>query len=229
LTKSGHILAAAAAAGILLSCGGGAFAQNAPPPFPVPPPANAPLPFVSPIFGDNMVLQRGKPDSIWGWSKPGDTVRVQIGERSATGTAGPDHRWEVKIEPPAPGGPYTVTISGAQNVELHNVLVGDVWICGGQSNMGLPLRFTADGGLVVKGDKLGEFSVAGDDRKWYWADARIKGRTVIVSSPSVPHPAQVRYAWQSNPEATLFNGAGLPAAPFRTDDWPGMTPNARPY
>ena len=86
-----------------------------------------------------------------------------------------------------------------------------------------------DGGLVVKGDKLGEFSVAGDDRKWYWADARIKGNTVIVSSPSVPHPAQVRYAWQSNPEATLFNGAGLPAAPFRTDDWPGMTPNARPY
>ena len=86
-----------------------------------------------------------------------------------------------------------------------------------------------DGGLVVKGDKLGEFSVAGDDRKWCWADARIKGNTVIVSSPSVPHPAQVRYAWQSNPEATLFNGAGLPAAPFRTDDWPGMTQNARPY
>jgi sialate O-acetylesterase len=86
-----------------------------------------------------------------------------------------------------------------------------------------------DGGLVVKGDKLGEFSVAGDDRKWYWADARIKGNTVIISSPSVPHPAQVRYVWQSNPEATLFNGAGLPAAPFRTDDWPGMTQNARPY
>jgi hypothetical protein len=80
-----------------------------------------------------MVLQRGKPDTIWGWSKPGERVRVQIGERSATGTAGTDHRWEVKIEPPAPGGPYTVTISGAQNVELHNVLVGDVWICGGQS------------------------------------------------------------------------------------------------
>jgi hypothetical protein len=52
---------------------------------------------------------------------------------------------------------------------------------------------------------------------------------VIVSSPSVPHPAQVRYAWQSNPEATLFNGAGLPAEPFRTDDWPGKTKDARPY
>jgi sialate O-acetylesterase len=52
---------------------------------------------------------------------------------------------------------------------------------------------------------------------------------VTVSSPSVPHPTQVRYAWQSNPEATLFNGAGLPAGPFRTDDWPEMTQDTRPY
>ena len=87
----------------------------------------------------------------------------------------------------------------------------------------------ADGGLVVKGSKLEEFSIAGDDRKWFWADARIEGDTVVVSSPSVLQPTQVRYAWQSNPAATLFNGAGLPAAPFRTDTWPGKTEGARPY
>jgi sialate O-acetylesterase len=88
----------------------------------------------------------------------------------------------------------------------------------------LKLRFDhTDGGLVVKGGKLGEFSVAGDDRKWHWADARIEGDTVIVESKSVPDPKVVRYAWQANPAATLFNGAGLPAAPFRTDDWPGIT------
>ena len=86
-----------------------------------------------------------------------------------------------------------------------------------------------DGGLIVKGDKLGEFSIAGDDRKWYWADARIEGDTVVISSPSVPNPKEVRYAWQSNPAATLFNGAGLPAAPFRTDTWPLKTESARPY
>jgi sialate O-acetylesterase len=92
------------------------------------------------------------------------------------------------------------------------------------------LHFThVEGGLVVKGDKLGEFSIAGDDRKWVWADARIEGDTVIVSSPSVPNPKEVRYAWQSNPAATLFNGAGLPAAPFRTDTWPLKTESARPY
>ncbi len=84
-----------------------------------------------------------------------------------------------------------------------------------------------DGGLVVKGDKLGEFAVAGDDHKWYWADAKVDGNSVIVSSPSVPDPKEVRYAWQSNPVATLFNGAGLPAVPFRTDQWPGKTVNAK--
>jgi hypothetical protein len=53
--------------------------------------------------------------------------------------------------------------------------------------------------------------------------------TVVVSSPSVPHPTQARDAWQPNPEATLFNGAGLTAAPFRTDPWPEVTQTARPY
>ena len=87
----------------------------------------------------------------------------------------------------------------------------------------------ADGGLVAKGGKLEEFSIAGEDRKWVWADAHIDGDAVVVSSPEAPHPTQVRYAWQSNPNATLFNDAGLPAIPFRTDTWPGKTDNARPY
>src|ERR1035437_11186849 len=99
-----------------------------------PQPTAKTLPFISTLFGDNMVLQRGEPDAIWGWSDPDDTVRVQIGESTATGTAGTDRRWQVKIQPPAPGGPYTVKITGHQSAELHNVLVGDVWLCGGQSN-----------------------------------------------------------------------------------------------
>ena len=93
----------------------------------------------------------------------------------------------------------------------------------------LKLNFDhTDGGLVVKGDKLGEFSVAGDDHKWYWADARIQGDAIILSTQSVPDPRAARYAWQANPLATLFNGAGLPAAPFRTDDWPGVTEGRKP-
>lgn len=82
----------------------------------------------------------------------------------------------------------------------------------------LRIRFDhADGGLVAKGGELVEFSIAGEDLKWTWAEARIDGRSVIVSSPDVRQPKYARYAWQSNPRATLYNGAGLPAVPFRTD------------
>ena len=88
----------------------------------------------------------------------------------------------------------------------------------------LKLRFShADGGLVAKDGKPEEFSVAGADHKWHWADAKIDGDSIIVSSPGVPDPVAARYAWQSFPTATLYNGAGLPAVPFRTDTWPGVT------
>ena len=138
-----HILLAAAATGLLFSHDCRAFAQDAAA-------AAKPLPFVSPLFGDDMVLQRDKADAIWGWSEPGDNVRVQIGDNNATGVAQADRRWQVKIKPPAPGGPYTVKITGRETVELHNVMVGDVWLCGGQSNMGLPLRATLNGADEVK-------------------------------------------------------------------------------
>ena len=57
------------------------------------------LPFLSTVFGNNMVLQRGKPDAIWGWGEPGESVRVEIGDKAATGVAGADRRWQVRIEP----------------------------------------------------------------------------------------------------------------------------------
>ena len=75
-------------------------------------------------------------------------------------------------------------------------------------------------GLVSKGDKLVGFTVAGADRKFVWADAKIVGDTVVVSSPKVKAPAAVRYAWAPNPKCNLYNSAGLPAGPFRTDNWP---------
>lgn len=157
------VRSAAFVVALLFAAGRGAVAQPTPGQGISSPEAKA-LPFVSPIFGDNMVLQRGKPDAIWGWSEPGDTVRVQIADKTASATAGADHRWQVEIEPPAPGGPYSVTIAGRQTVELHNVLVGDVWLCGGQSNMGLPLRFTKDADAAIKAANYPEirfFSVVG--------------------------------------------------------------------
>lgn len=80
------------------------------------------------------------------------------------------------------------------------------------------LTFThPGGGLVAKGGPLKGFSICGDDKKFVWADAVIDGTCVVVSSPQVTKPVAVRYAWANNPECNLYNAAGLPAGPFRTD------------
>jgi sialate O-acetylesterase len=82
------------------------------------------------------------------------------------------------------------------------------------------LKFAhTEGGLQSKGGALTGFAVAGEDRQWKEAAARIDGSSVILSSPEVPRPVAARYAWQDNPVCNLQNGAGLPASPFRTDDW----------
>lgn len=85
------------------------------------------------------------------------------------------------------------------------------------------VRFAHAGeGLEVRdGGKLKRFEIAGKDRVWHWAEARIQGKdSVVVSSPQVPEPVAVRYAWAVNPEgANLVNSDGLPASVFRTDDW----------
>jgi len=92
------------------------------------------------------------------------------------------------------------------------------------------LRFTHVGkGLVARGDApLRQFAIAGADRKFVWADAHIDGDTVVVASQQVSNPVAVRYAWAINPAGcNLYNQAGLPGSPFRTDDWPVITQNVR--
>ncbi len=82
----------------------------------------------------------------------------------------------------------------------------------------------AGDGLVARGgERLKGFSIAGEDREFVWADAKIEGGTVVVQSDQVNEPVAVRYAWANNPVCNLYNEAGLPASPFRTDDWPGAT------
>ncbi len=81
-----------------------------------------------------------------------------------------------------------------------------------------------EGGLKSgDGKALQGFSIAGRDHKFHWAKAEIQGDKIVVSSPEVLYPVAVRYGWSDNPVCNLYNGAGLPASPFRTDDWKGVT------
>lgn len=91
-------------------------------------------------FSDNMVLQREKPVPVWGWAQPGEVITVHFAGQKKTATASPQGKWMVKLEPlQASSEPAKLTASGEDTVTIQNVLVGEVWLCGGQSNMGLNL------------------------------------------------------------------------------------------
>jgi sialate O-acetylesterase len=87
------------------------------------------------VIGDNMVLQQGKPVAIWGTADPGEQVTVTLGEQKQTATADGNGQWKVSLEPLKQGGPFDMTVAGNNTTTVHNVLVGEVWICSGQSNM----------------------------------------------------------------------------------------------
>ena len=87
----------------------------------------------------------------------------------------------------------------------------------------ISFNFTDKGLKINDNQSLKGFAIAGLDHKFHWAQATIDGNEVVVSCPDVAFPIAVRYAWANNPTCNLYNGAGLPASPFRTDDWPGLT------
>jgi sialate O-acetylesterase len=101
----------------------------------------------------------------------------------------------------------------------------------GMTRLGSRIRLDFEhtrGGLEARGGALQGFAIAGDDRVFRWADARIEDDAVIVWGDEVPDPVAVRYGWADNPDCNLINAAGLPASPFRSDDWPGVTRDAGP-
>ena len=89
------------------------------------------------LFTDNMVLQQKSEVMIWGWGDPGSAIRVTGSWNNDTVKAKVSNQasWKLKLKTPAAGGPYTVSITGNDKVTLNNVMIGEVWICSGQSNM----------------------------------------------------------------------------------------------
>ena len=87
------------------------------------------------VFGDNMVLQRDAPLPVWGWADPGETVIVELRDSKRTTTANETGEWEVELPSQKVGAPCTLTISGNNVIRFDNVLMGEVWLCSGQSNM----------------------------------------------------------------------------------------------
>jgi len=101
------------------------------------------------LIGDNMVLQQGKSIAFRGTASPDEKVTVTLGGQSVSATAGKDGRWKVELKPLPAGGPHEVKIAGTNTITLRNVLVGEVWVCSGQSNMQWGLANSADGAKEI--------------------------------------------------------------------------------
>ena len=101
------------------------------------------------VFGDHMVLQRDQPIRLWGWATPGQTLHVELAGRKAAVRVPVGGRWEVRLPALPAGGPHRLTVKGDPSIELKDVLIGDVWLLGGQSNMEWPLAKTDSGAQEV--------------------------------------------------------------------------------
>jgi sialate O-acetylesterase len=102
------------------------------------------------LFGSHMVLQRDQKDRVWGKADPGEEVTVKIGDQSKSTKAGDDGKWTVTLDPLPVGGPHTMTVRGKNAITLDDVLIGEVWLCSGQSNMQWSVSSANDADLETK-------------------------------------------------------------------------------
>ena len=154
------------------------------------------------IFGDHMVLQEGRPLPFWGKADPGEAVTVSAAGQTARTTAGKDGRWRVTLPAPAADAaraPFTVTIAGRNQITLTDVVLGEVWLASGQSNMEWPLVAAAGGEADVQAANLPEL------RLFHVAKPAPDS---LVADPA--EPVSVRGQWaRSTPEsAALFSAVG---------------------
>lgn len=102
------------------------------------------------IFGDHMVIQRGQPNPVWGWADAGEEVTVTIGQQTHSTVADQTGKWRAVLQPLDVGAPLELTIQGKTSVTFRDVLVGEVWLCSGQSNMAWPVQAANDSDLEIR-------------------------------------------------------------------------------
>ena len=102
------------------------------------------------LFSDNMVLQRGKVLKVWGWAGPDENVKVVLSGKAAETTADADGEWKVELPAMAAGGPHELSVAGKNTVKISNILIGEVWVCSGQSNMEFELKWAQNAQQEIK-------------------------------------------------------------------------------
>lgn len=177
-------------------------------------------PSLSPIFGDHMVLQQGRPVTLWGWADPGEKIAVTLLERKAATVADLHGKWSVSLPALGPGGPYTITIAGKRTIYIKDVLVGEVWVASGQSNMTYALSASKGGAEeVAKADfpQLRLFRVPLNLRSTP-QDNMTPAKWQICTPETAKDFSAVAYYFARN----LHQKLGIPVGIIQTA-WPGTT------
>ncbi len=102
------------------------------------------------VFSDHMVLQRDKPVKVWGWAEPGEKIRVSLSGRTADAVASPAGGWSLELPAMAAGGPHKMTVAAKNTLKVRDILVGEVWLASGQSNMEFELKHAGNAGHEIK-------------------------------------------------------------------------------
>lgn len=163
------------------------------------------------ILGSNMVLQQDKPLPVWGWADPGETVTVTLLNQKKTATPGPDGKWIVKLDPiPASADAVEMTVAGKNTLTLKNLLVGEVWVCSGQSNMGFTLNRSHNAEVEIpkaKYPKIRLFTVARNPA--FEPQADCKGEWVECTPETAPSFTAVGYFFGRDIHQALNQPVGL--------------------
>lgn len=117
-------------------------------------------------FTSHMVVQAGKPVPIWGVAAPGANVTVTLGEQSKSATADDKGKWSVTFDAMQPGGPFTLKAQADRTLTVDDVMVGEVWLCAGQSNMALPVTKTQNFETEVAAANYPDIRMLGPNNKW---------------------------------------------------------------
>ncbi|MCL5408500.1 MAG: sialate O-acetylesterase [Candidatus Omnitrophica bacterium] len=170
----------------------------------------------------NYMMPKGEPsDSAWAElreaqtltlsvSNTGMAVAIDIGE---AGDIHPRNKQDVGIRLSLPALDMTCDF---KNLVYSGPIYKSMLI--EKNKIRIKFDYTA-GGLICHGKYLKGFSISGKNKKFVWAEAVVENNEVVISSPKILKPVAVRYAWADNPECNLYNSSGLPASPFRTDNW----------
>lgn len=147
-------------------------------------------------FTDHMVLQRDKQIPIWGWTKAGDNVTVQLGDETQTAKADSTGRWQVSFSPRPAGGPFILSANSGSTIKVSDVLIGDVWLISGQSNMQIPVKNGTGAEETIKtsqDDKLRLVHI--NERPSYLPQDDVKGQWLLATPKNAPLFSCVGYAF----------------------------------